>query len=76
MLERIVAHIVVSLASWLDRRLAENRVAVDSDIDRDHLRRTGGRVREWLRSDGVRTRVDPDAGGADVQDKGVSQDRG
>jgi hypothetical protein len=51
-------------------------VAMDADIDRDHLRRTGGRVREWLRSDGVRTRVDPDAGGADVQDKGVSQDRG
>lgn len=58
MLERIVAQIVVALISWLDKRITNDKSAVEASADRDTLRRAGDRIRDWMREqqDRVRTR--------------------
>lgn len=73
MLERIVAQVVLSLVSWLDRRISSGQSAVDAGVDRDALGRAGDRIREWLRQDGVRRRVDPDAGRSNDEEPRVPQ---
>ena len=50
MLERIVATITVGLIAWLDKRLSRETTAIETDVDRESLRRAGARLREWLRA--------------------------
>lgn len=76
MLERIVARIALGLFQWLEGRIERGSVAVDAERDRALLRRGAGRVRDWLRADGVRQRVDPDANRADGDGQDLPPHRG
>ena len=48
MLERVVAAVCVALLGWLDKRISQSATAIDADVDREHLRRAGDRIREWV----------------------------
>jgi len=76
MLERIVARIALGLFQWLEARIERGSVAVDAERNRALLRRGAGRVRDWLRADGVRERVNADARGADGDGQGLPPHRG
>ena len=54
MLDRIVAAVALALLQYLERRIERGSTAVDSDPDRERLRRGGARIREWLRQNGAR----------------------
>lgn len=62
MLERIVAGIALGLVNWLQRRAERGSVAVDADLDRDHLSLAADRLRVWLRENraGVGSKSDQD----------------
>lgn len=69
MLERIVAAVCLALLGWLDKRISQSPVAVDSDVDRDRLRLAGDRIRVWVQQQNrVRAGGQPDQGGS--ADKG------
>jgi hypothetical protein len=51
MLERIVAGIALAMVKWLEGRIEKRPRAVDSDLDRDALKRAGSRLGEWMRED-------------------------
>lgn len=76
MLDRIVARIALGLLDWVEKRIQRGSVAVDADADRDRLRRSGARVREWLREDRLRERIDPDADRADGDGQDLPPHRG
>jgi hypothetical protein len=61
MLERIVAGIALAMVKWLEGRIEKRPRAVDSDLDRDALKRAGSRVREWMREDGSNQRGKSDS---------------
>lgn len=73
MLERIVGQIVVSLISWLDKRISSEKSAVEASADRDTLRRAGDRIRDWMRKqpNGIRSGKQPDADRTKRSDTGV-----
>lgn len=49
MLEKIVAQFALALFNWLEKRIQNDSVAIDADVDRERLRRAGSRIDEWLR---------------------------
>lgn len=60
---RMLALALVGILDWLAKRLEKGSMATDADQDRSLLRRSGARVREWMRTeDRSRTGVgsDPD----------------
>jgi hypothetical protein len=54
MFEKIIAQFVAQLAiyliEYLDKKIENGKVAVDSIPDPDRLQRAGDRLSEWLRS--------------------------
>jgi len=61
MVEKIIAHIVLYLLSYLEKRM--DRKATDADLDPDLLRRAGSRIDEWLRENSAGRGGKSDTGG-------------
>ncbi len=57
------AQVLVAVLLWIEERAKRGHVAVDSDRDDGSIRRSGSRIREWMREQdraGSARRSDPD----------------
>ena len=66
LLDRIVAQVTLLLLSWVEKRIAQDKTAVDADVDLNRLRTAGNNIRAWVlkQQDGVRPRAESDENGS------------
>jgi len=62
MLDRIIGQLALALFRFIEGRIDKGSTAIDADIDMDGMRRSGARVRKWMREqDDLRARIKSDA---------------
>lgn len=75
MLVKALEAVVGAFLRFIAGQAERSRTAADASGDRGLLRRAGRRIRDRMRANGVRPRIDTDADGADGQGPRVFEDR-